>query len=97
MRTSHGRSPFQLALDRLGLTYDQVLHVGDSLTCDVAGANLLDISVAWLNRGGRKRPPQTPVTYEASDLISICDILASYVWTEREGHHGQSGPRAPRA
>lgn len=69
--------PFQLALDWLGLASDQVLHIGDSLTCDVAGANSLSISVARLNRGGRKRPPQTRVTYEAPDLISIRDILAS--------------------
>jgi 2-haloacid dehalogenase len=68
--------PFRLALDLLGLRPDQVLHVGDSLTADVGGANALGIPVAWVNRKGKSTPPQSRLDYEASDLEAVAQALA---------------------
>lgn len=83
--------PFRLALDLLGQAPDQVLHVGDSLTCDVGGANALDIPVARVNRTGRQRPPGTHVTCEVPDLTQLAELLlAGGLWSggPREYRHG---------
>lgn len=44
---------FASALDILGLAPDEVLHVGDSRTSDVAGAQGMGIPVVWINRADR--------------------------------------------
>ncbi len=67
--------PFHLALDLLGLAPTQVLHIGDSLTADVRGANALGIPVAWVNRKAKTTPPQTRVHYETPDLKSLAQLL----------------------
>lgn len=66
---------FLAALDQLGLDTADVLHVGDSLTSDVAGANALDIPVAWVNRHGRPRPPDALIDYEVTDLRDLLPAL----------------------
>jgi 2-haloacid dehalogenase len=47
---------FQRALALLGLPPDEVLHVGDSLHADVAGARAAGIAAVWVNRRGRPVP-----------------------------------------
>jgi 2-haloacid dehalogenase/putative hydrolase of the HAD superfamily len=66
---------FLAALDRLGLTARDVLHVGDSLTSDVGGANALGIPVAWVNRHARPRPPHASIGYEITDLRDLLPTL----------------------
>jgi 2-haloacid dehalogenase/putative hydrolase of the HAD superfamily len=63
------------ALDRLGLPAADVLHVGDSLTSDVAGANSLGIPVAWVNRRRRQPPPGVQIDYEITDLRDLIPAL----------------------
>ncbi len=53
---------------------DRALHVGDSLTSDVAGAHELGIPVAWVNRAGRPSPETAGPTYE---VPSLADLSAS--------------------
>jgi 2-haloalkanoic acid dehalogenase type II len=67
--------PFQLALELLGLNHDDVLHVGDSLSGDVAGANALGIPVAWVNRNGKRRPPTSRLAHEVPDLAALARQL----------------------
>lgn len=63
---------FTIALGLLGLSPHEVLHVGDSLSSDVAGAVNLGIPVAWLNRGRRPAPGEGPrPTYEVNDLNEL--------------------------
>ena len=45
---------FELALKETGLRADQVVHIGDSLSSDVQGADQVGISAIWVNRGGRE-------------------------------------------
>jgi 2-haloacid dehalogenase/putative hydrolase of the HAD superfamily len=45
--------PFTAALAILGLTPNDVMHVGDSLTRDVTGAASLRIPAVWVNRTGK--------------------------------------------
>jgi len=54
-----------------------VLHVGDSLVDDVAGAKAAGLRVAWVNRGGRARRPDAPAPdFEIRDLRELRPILA---------------------
>lgn len=47
---------FELALRETDLRADQVVHIGDSLSSDVQGADQAGISAIWVNRGGREAP-----------------------------------------
>jgi FMN phosphatase YigB (HAD superfamily) len=49
------RLVFERALQQLGLAPHEVLHVGDSEVDDVKGAKEAGLSVAWVNRDGRRR------------------------------------------
>jgi FMN phosphatase YigB (HAD superfamily) len=82
--------PFRLALDHLAhdhlardhpglgqlcLAPDEVWHVGDSLTCDVAGANALGIPVVWMNRTHRQRPASASLVAEVGNLASVLHLV----------------------
>lgn len=47
---------FELALKETGLTSDEVIHIGDSISSDVNGAEALNIKALWLNRFGQDVP-----------------------------------------
>lgn len=68
---------FLAGLEMLGLAANEVLHVGDSLMSDVAGANALGISVAWLNRNGKKLTSSAEVVREIHDLHALASLLAN--------------------
>lgn len=44
--------PFERALDRLDAAPERTIHVGDSLSSDVAGANAAGLRSVWLADGG---------------------------------------------
>ena len=47
---------FEFALSRTGLSAEQVVHIGDSLSSDVKGASAVGINAIWINRGDREVP-----------------------------------------
>lgn len=47
---------FQLALQSAGLKYNEVVHIGDSLSSDVKGAAALGINTIWVNRSLKEVP-----------------------------------------
>lgn len=65
------RAMFDRALAALGLRADEVMHVGDSLGTDVAGAVAAGIPVAWINRRGRCTPPGLPLVAEVPHLGAL--------------------------
>lgn len=67
--------PFELALRTLGLTAGEVLHVGDSLTADVAGATSMGIDSAWINRSGRPLARGPSPTHTAITLTDVLPML----------------------
>lgn len=67
--------PFELALKTLGLPASEVLHVGDSLTADVAGAEALGLDTAWINRSGRRLPQGCAATFTATSLAELLVVL----------------------
>jgi len=70
--------PFEEALSMLGLSGEEVLHVGDSLGSDVRGAKALGIPVLWINRKEREIPAgyQQP-DYVSSDLTGVLELVRS--------------------
>ncbi len=67
--------PFELAVEALGVRAGDVLHVGDSLTADVAGAAASGIDSAWINRSGRPLPAGPTPTYIAGNLTHLVPLL----------------------
>ena len=50
------RELFEMALEKTGLNPDEVIHIGDSLSSDVAGAGSVGIDAIWVNRAGKEIP-----------------------------------------
>lgn len=67
-------APFERALTRLGSTPASAVHVGDSLSSDVAGANAAGLHSVWLADGDELEPgaPTAPT----HRIDSVGDLLA---------------------
>ncbi len=72
------RTIFEAALERMSCSPDRVLHVGDSLHSDVAGASALGIKTVWVHRNdrihdiGTARPDYTITSLsELSSIITL--------------------------
>jgi 2-haloacid dehalogenase len=61
---------FQQALDALGLAAGEVVHVGDSLTADIAGAHAAGIRSVWVNRRHVPVPADLPAS-----TVTVIDTL----------------------
>jgi 2-haloacid dehalogenase len=68
-------APFRLALSRLGLDPEAVLHVSSSFKYDLLTARELGMRTAFLDRGGE--PKGGDVDLEASSLTALADTLLS--------------------
>lgn len=60
---------FEFALTRTGLTAEQIVYIGDSLSSDVQGASSVGINTIWINRCGREIP---------HEVIAIENLLEVY-------------------
>ncbi len=60
---------FELALNRAGLKADEVIHIGDSISSDVMGANGVNIRALWLNRFDKEVPDGV------ESIVSLLDAL----------------------
>ena len=66
---------FQITAERAGCELSQILHVGDSLENDVAGAKNVGAPSVWLNREGVANNTETQPDYEITSLTEILEIL----------------------
>ncbi len=72
---------FLIALERLGLPREQVLHVAQSIYHDVVPTRALGISSVWVNRrkgllgSGATLPAEGRPDLEVTDLKSLADLL----------------------
>jgi FMN phosphatase YigB (HAD superfamily) len=72
---------FTAALDALGVSPAETLHVGDNLEADVAGAAALGIRTVWLTRcvadpaAARARVPAARPDWEIRDLAELAGVL----------------------
>ena len=71
------RKNFEVALTRLGVPREQVLHVAQSLFHDIAPAKELGLATVWVNRragkqgGGATRPAGAKPDLEVPDLATL--------------------------
>ena len=71
---------FEAALKALRANPAEVVHVGDSLAEDIAGASRLGIRTIWVNRGEVRRTPTDPKPdAEVRDLASLPDVFEQVV------------------
>ncbi|MBN1250306.1 MAG: HAD family hydrolase [Anaerolineae bacterium] len=66
---------FRLACERAGCCPDELLHVGDSLSSDVAGANGFGATSVWLNRDGALNDTDAVPDYEMQSLSDLTALL----------------------
>jgi len=69
------RRMFTTALDRLGLSADEVITIGDSLERDVVGAHNAGLRCIWLNREAGARPHSVKPQYEIASLNALASLL----------------------
>jgi putative hydrolase of the HAD superfamily len=63
---------FELALARAGVAPDRVLHVGDSLADDVAGARAAGLDALWLRRHREDRTADVASADTLLDVLELC-------------------------
>ncbi len=66
---------YRIVLGELGCTAGEVVHVGDSLDKDVAGAAGAGISSVWLNRHGVANDTGIEPDHEIASLSELAGIL----------------------
>ena len=54
---------------------DELLHVGDSLESDIAGANTAGVKSAWLNRNNAVNNTSYIPDFEIASLRNLLEIL----------------------
>ena len=57
---------FEYALKCTGLSADEVVHIGDSLSSDISGAASVGIKAIWVNRSNREVP---------KDVVAVNNLL----------------------
>ena len=68
-------SVFRVAMSEMKVSAEDVWHVGDNLSTDVAGANLAGLKSVWLNRFDEAREPESPIPdLEVTSLTELLDI-----------------------
>ncbi len=71
------RKIFEITAQRASCELAQMLHVGDSLKNDVAGARNAGAHSVWLNREGEPNDTETQPDYEVASLTEIPEILGA--------------------
>ncbi len=72
---------FEVALERIGLPRNQLLHCAESLYHDITPANALGIPNAWVYRRagkegfGATKPASATPTYKVTSLAALADLL----------------------
>ena len=64
---------FELALRDAKLKPEEVIHIGDSISSDVNGADLVGIKALWLNRFNKEIPEGVD---SISNLLEALDVLS---------------------
>lgn len=58
-----------------GITAENTLVIGDSLSTDIRGANNADLPCCWYNPAGKPRPGDLRIDHEIGDLRQLLDIV----------------------
>ena len=68
------RGIFDALSGRLGIAPERILHVGDQLVADVAGAAAVGMRTAWITRGVRDRDAALAAFDGPSPDLEIRDL-----------------------
>jgi len=68
-------SIFHVACDQANCTPNELMHIGDSLESDIAGANGVGAVSVWLNRNAEHNTSAIIPDYNIQSLTEIADIL----------------------
>lgn len=66
---------FLAACEQVSCAPSELMHVGDSLESDVAGANAVGAISVWLNREARRNGTGIVPDYEVQSLAELAEIL----------------------
>jgi HAD superfamily hydrolase (TIGR01549 family) len=70
------RAYFDYVMARIdGITAENCLVIGDSLSSDIQGANNAGLPACWYNLKGEPRPDDLTINYEIRDLRELYDIV----------------------
>lgn len=70
------RAYFNYVRARLpGLTAENALVIGDSLSTDMRGANNARLPCCWFNPAGKRKPEDLRINYEIADLRQLLEIV----------------------
>ena len=58
-----------------GITRENCLVIGDSISSDIRGANNYGLPCCWYNPRHTPRPDGLRIDYEIDDLRALCDIV----------------------
>jgi HAD superfamily hydrolase (TIGR01549 family) len=72
------RRMFLAACKQAGCAPSELVHVGDSLEADVAGANSVGAVSVWLNRDGKQNDSGSAPAYEIRSLAELVAIVKGY-------------------
>lgn len=64
---------FQHALNCISLTKNDVIVIGDSISCDVVGAKKTDIDVIWMNRKNKPISPYLDPDMVCNNLLEVLE------------------------
>lgn len=71
------RGAFESVCDATGCGLGDLVHVGDSLEHDIAGARAAGATAVWLNRAGLPRDESIEPHFEIASMTELPGILAS--------------------
>ncbi|CAM3865900.1 HAD family hydrolase [Cohnella lubricantis] len=66
---------FQHAMDKLGISAEEGVMVGDKLTTDIQGANGVGMASVWVNRHQIERSDEIVPSYEIASLKELIPLL----------------------
>lgn len=73
---------FHLAMERLGLEKDEILHAGFGFKYDVVPATELGLKTCWINRSGEVRPVDVHETYLVGDMATFATFIRGMALAE---------------
>jgi len=66
---------FKMAMEKYNLNANEIIHIGDSISNDIAGANKVNIRSIWLNRNERQNQTNVIPNLIAKDFIEIIENI----------------------
>jgi len=66
---------FKIAMERNNLSANEIIHIGDSISSDIVGANNVNIKSIWLNRNGKQNKTNVIPDLMANDFIEVIENI----------------------